>query len=328
MRLPASCLLLVLGAAVGCGDANDGAAGTGGSGGNPLGEQSFYQLNCTIDTLLIEIPIELSYELDRPYTEGGSAELTFSAAVTFGEQASTALVDAGVGKIDIISLEIGTSVAGAMPAIIETSLAAAPINDFDLEIDTDDNGIAGPHRLELDAVTVTTTVIEGADEVDLGLGLDGGISASASTVCLYCSAISKCRPIVSAPRWSGFSPAFPWDRPNSTKRPAQPRACARLRDLIRMNPSSAKSSSVDVVPSGVIGPTLQSRVAGLTRPGVESSPSRSGSRSRLMPIRTPEPGGTHVKVSGWPGTLAAFSRSARDHAASAAMSGSNWSPPR
>jgi len=138
-----------------------------------LGEQSFYQLNCTIDTLLIEIPIELSYELDRPYTEGGSAELTFSAAVTFGEQASTALVDAGVGKIDIISLEIGTSVAGAMPAIIETSLAAAPINDFDLEIDTDDNGIAGPHRLELDAVTVTTTVIEGADEVDLGLGLDG-----------------------------------------------------------------------------------------------------------------------------------------------------------
>ncbi|RLB48919.1 MAG: hypothetical protein DRJ42_22150, partial [Deltaproteobacteria bacterium] len=135
--------MLMLVAAVGCGDSNDGAAGTGGSGGTPLGEQSFYQLTCTIDTLLIEIPIELSYELDRPYTEGGSANLTFSAVVTFGEQASTALVDAGAGKIDIISVELGTSVAGATPAVIETSLAAAPINDFDLEVDTDENGIAG-----------------------------------------------------------------------------------------------------------------------------------------------------------------------------------------
>jgi hypothetical protein len=164
--------LLVFSASFGCSDASDGAGGTGGSGGNPLAEQSAYQLNCTIDTLLIEIPIDLSYELDRPYTEGGSAPLTFSAAVIFGEQASTALVDAGVGKIDIISMEIASWIVGATPRLVETSLAAAPINDFDLEVDTDDNGIAGPHRLELDAVTVTTTVIEGADAVELGLGLD------------------------------------------------------------------------------------------------------------------------------------------------------------
>ena len=172
MKRLVSCVLLVFSAAVGCSDASDGAGGTGGSGGNPLAEQSAYQLNCTIDTLLIEIPIELSYELDRPYTEGGSANLTFSAALTFGEQASTVLVDAGASKIDIISLQIGTWVVGATPAIIETSLATAPINDFDLEIDTDDNGIAGPHRLELDAVVTTTTVSEGADAVELGLGLD------------------------------------------------------------------------------------------------------------------------------------------------------------
>jgi len=177
-----SCLLLVLGAATGCGGANGGpvgtggsggGAGTGGSGGNPLAEQTSYLLSCRIDTLVLEIPIDLSYELDRPYVEGGSANLTFSAAVTFGEQASTALIDAGVSKIDIVSMEIATQLAGATPPMVATSLAAAPINDFDLEVDTDDNGVPGPHRLELNAVVATTTVIEGAEEVELSLGLDG-----------------------------------------------------------------------------------------------------------------------------------------------------------
>jgi hypothetical protein len=173
--------LFALGAAVGCGDVNGGPvgtggsggdAGTGGNGGNPLAEQSSYRLSCTIDTLVLEIPIDLSFELDRPYTEGGSANLTFSAAVTFDEQAATTLIDAGVSKIDIISLEIATWVVGATPPIMETSLAAAPINDFDLDVDPDDNGVPGPHRIELDAVAIATTVIEGADEVEFGLGLD------------------------------------------------------------------------------------------------------------------------------------------------------------
>jgi len=85
---------------------------------------------------------------------------------------SVPLIDAGTPKIDIISDEIATWVDGATPDIVETSPAAAPINDFDLEVDTDDNGVAGPHRLELDTVTITTTVSESADEVELGLGLD------------------------------------------------------------------------------------------------------------------------------------------------------------
>jgi len=130
-------------------------------------------LSCMIDTLVLEIPIDLSYELDRPYTEGGSANLTFSAAVTFGEQASTALIDAGVSKIDVVSMEITTQLAGATPPMMATALAAAPINDFDLAVDTDDNGVPGPHRLLLDMVATTTTVVESADEVELSLGLDG-----------------------------------------------------------------------------------------------------------------------------------------------------------
>jgi hypothetical protein len=90
-----SSFLLVLGTAAGCGDPNDGQTGIS---GNSLKEQSSYSLSCTIDTLVLEIPIELFYELDRPYTEGGSATLTFSAAVTFEEQTATALIEAGVSK--------------------------------------------------------------------------------------------------------------------------------------------------------------------------------------------------------------------------------------
>ena len=101
----------------------------------------------------------------RPYSR-------VSAAVTFEEQAATALIDAGITKLDIISVEISTWVDGATPPIAGTSLGAAPINDFDLEIDTDDNGVAGPHRLELDTVAIATTVAEGASEVELGLGLE------------------------------------------------------------------------------------------------------------------------------------------------------------
>jgi hypothetical protein len=172
VRLFNSCLLLVLGAAVGCGDTKGGPIGTGGTGGNPLAEQSAYRLDCTIDTIALEIPIELFFELDEPYSEAGSSKLTFSAAVTFDEHAATTLIDAGVSKIDIISMEIATSVVGATPQTIETSLVAAPINDFDLEVDTDDNGVPGPHRLELESVTSASAATQGAEEVELRLGLE------------------------------------------------------------------------------------------------------------------------------------------------------------
>lgn len=174
MKLFALCLLVALGAAVGCGDGGDaGAGGIAGSDGTHPAKQSSYRLSCTIATLILEIPIELSFELDRPYTEGGSADLTFSASVTFDERTATTLIDAGVSKIDIISVEIATWVNGATPSIIQTSFAAAPINDFDLEVDPDDNGVAGPHTLELDTLVVSTAVTEGADEVEFGLALDG-----------------------------------------------------------------------------------------------------------------------------------------------------------
>jgi len=124
-------------------------------------------LTCTIHEVVLEIPIDVSFELDRPYTVGGSADLTFSAVVTFEEPSIAMLLDVGISKIDIITAEIGSQVDGATPQIVETSLAAAPINDFDLEIDTDDNGVAGPRRLALDAVTIATTVTEGATEVEL-----------------------------------------------------------------------------------------------------------------------------------------------------------------
>jgi len=129
-------------------------------------------LSCTIDTLVLEIPIELTYPLDRPFVAGAAADLSFSATVIFNEAFSAALIDAGVSKVDIMSMDISSSVLGATPSTLETSLATG-INDFDLAIDTDDNGAPGPHRLELDTVTTTASVNEDANEVELGLGLDG-----------------------------------------------------------------------------------------------------------------------------------------------------------
>jgi hypothetical protein len=170
MKLRSLTTLLLISAALGCG--SGGSGGTGGGGGDPLVERSAYRLTCTIDTLVLEIPIELSYELDQPYIAGGSAELTFSATVTFTEEASATLIDAGISKIDIISVQIASRLEGATPMMVETFLAAAPINDFDLEPDTDDNGSPGPHRLELEPVVATTTVAAGASRVELGLRTD------------------------------------------------------------------------------------------------------------------------------------------------------------
>lgn len=164
--------LLFLGAALGCGGGNGEPGGAGGTGGNPLAERSAYRISCTIDMLVLEIPLELSYELDQPYLAGGSADLAFSATVTFTEEASATLIDAGISKIDIISMQIASGLEGAMPTLVETSLATAPINDFDLEQDADDNGRPGPHRLELQTVVSATTVDAGAERVELGLRSD------------------------------------------------------------------------------------------------------------------------------------------------------------
>lgn len=66
-----------------------------------------------------------------------------------------------------------TRVTGAALGTIGTTLAAAPISNFDLEGDPDNNGIAGPHRFDLDPVIITTTITAGAERVEFGLYIDG-----------------------------------------------------------------------------------------------------------------------------------------------------------
>ena len=164
--------VLFLGAHAGCAAANGGALGTGGAGGIPSAKQSEHTLSCTIGDLILEIPVELSYSPDRPLTAGAAVDLSFSATVVFDEAFSAAIIDAGVSKIDIMVIDVTSSVAGATPTTLETSLANG-INDFDLAIDTDDNGAPGPHRLDLQTLTTTATVDGDANDVELGLGLDG-----------------------------------------------------------------------------------------------------------------------------------------------------------
>lgn len=161
---------ILLAASAGCSDA--GGGGAGGSGGNALAAQSSYRLACTIDTLTLEIPIEAHFELDRPFGEGAVSALTFSAAVTFGEPAVGLLLAAGISTIDIISMDISAWVTGAIPMNVETALGDAPINDFNLTVDPDDNGVPGPHSLELEAATITMTPEADATAVEFGLRLD------------------------------------------------------------------------------------------------------------------------------------------------------------
>lgn len=170
MKLVSLCAFLAVSALFGCAEANGGDLGTG---GGPITAETSYLLRCKIGELVLEFPIELSYTVDPPYTEGASSDLVFTAALIFDEPTSTALSDAGVPKIDIISLDVTSGVLGATPSTVETSLASAPINDFDLDIDTNDNGIPGPHRLELESVSVASSVTQGADQVELSVSLDG-----------------------------------------------------------------------------------------------------------------------------------------------------------
>lgn len=118
------------------------------------------------------MPVDLRFSLDRPLMGDGESELTLDAAVIFDEPTATSLIEAGTSKIDIVSMAVSVRALGGVPSSVETSLGSAPINDFDLEIDTDDNGTAGPHRVELDTATNTVSVIPGVQQVELGLSLN------------------------------------------------------------------------------------------------------------------------------------------------------------
>ncbi len=159
----------MLGAHAGCAADN---GGTGGAGGIPSEKQSEHTLSCTIGELVLEIPLELRYLPDRPLVAGAAVDLSFSATIVFTEAFSAAIIDAGVSKIDIMVIDVASSVLGATPTTLATSLIEG-INDFDLEIDTDDNGAPGPHRVALQTVTTTATVDDNAIDVELGLSLDG-----------------------------------------------------------------------------------------------------------------------------------------------------------
>jgi hypothetical protein len=171
----------------GCGGANGGTlgsggtggaggtGGTGGTGGSLPVEQTSFRLSCDFDTLELEIPIALVVALTEPYSNSRATDATFSSSVTFDEASVASFIDAGITVIDIVSASVTTSVTGAIPAMMTASFGAAPINDFDLQADTDDNGLPGPHRLELDPVTASSNALPGVREVTFGLQF-GGIS--------------------------------------------------------------------------------------------------------------------------------------------------------
>lgn len=173
MRFLAACVLPTLVAVASCsGDGGGPNGGTGGADRDRLTRQSDFALECSIDSLVLRISIELSYQLDQAFTQSSPSDLSFAAAITFDEATSTALVDAMVPKVDLISVEIEAQVVGATPSTLQTALRRAPINDFDLEVDTNGNGVPGPHTIELDAVSVATTPSPDAQHVELGPTLD------------------------------------------------------------------------------------------------------------------------------------------------------------
>jgi len=176
------CLVAALGAIAGCGGTNGGtigsggtggATGTGGTGALPVVDQTSFRLSCVYDTLELDILIELVVGLTEPYSRSRSTEATFSSSVTFDEESVASFLDANVTVIDIVSASVTTNATGAIPATMIASFGAAPINDFDLQADSDDNGIPGPHRLDLDPVTATSYATPGTTEVAFDLEFDG-----------------------------------------------------------------------------------------------------------------------------------------------------------
>jgi len=177
-------LVATLGAIAGCGGTNGGAfgggtggaAGTGGAGGTgalPVVDQTSFRLSCVYDRLELDILIELVVGPTEPYSSSRSTEATFSSSVTFDEESVASFLDAGVTVIDIVSASVTTKATGAIPAAMMASFGAAPINDFDLQADPDDNGIPGPHRLDLDPVTATSYATPGTTEVAFDLQFEG-----------------------------------------------------------------------------------------------------------------------------------------------------------
>ena len=153
-------LVATVGAIACCGGANAGPLGSGGSGGSggaggtggpPLVDQSTFRLSCQNDTLELSIPIELVVELTEPYSNSRSTQATFSATVILDEESVAALIEAGNTLVDIASASVTTNVTGATPTQMTASLSGVPFR-VDLQSDTDDNGMPGPHRLELEPV--------------------------------------------------------------------------------------------------------------------------------------------------------------------------------
>jgi len=145
----------------------------GGTGDPLIVDQTSFRVSCNYDTLQLDILIELVIGLTEPYSTSTSTEATSSPSVIFDEETVASFLDAGVTVIDIVSASVTTNATGAIPETMKASFGAAPINDFDLQADTDDNGIPGPHRLELDPVTATSFATPGTAEVVFDLEFSG-----------------------------------------------------------------------------------------------------------------------------------------------------------
>lgn len=179
------CLVAALGATTACGGANagplvpggsGGSGGTGGAGGMiepPPVDQSIFRVGCVFGELELDVPIELVVELSEPYSNSHSIEATFSSTVVLTEEAVAALIDATITVIDIVSISVTSGVIGATPTMMSASLGAAPINDFDLEADPNDDGTPGPFRFELDPMAASSIAESDAREVIFGLDFSG-----------------------------------------------------------------------------------------------------------------------------------------------------------
>lgn len=144
---------------------------TGGTGGTPLspsGEQTF-ELGCMRPDVSLNLEIELAVRLSERFVSGTSSDATFGPAVTLTEASTEALIDAGVESIDVTSMSVQTRLLGAEPSTMTTLLADAPLEDFDLRTDPDDDGVPGPHRFELIPITETVVPLQGANMVEFSI---------------------------------------------------------------------------------------------------------------------------------------------------------------
>jgi hypothetical protein len=178
-------LVTALGVLTGCGDTNAGAIGGGGHGGGdnaggtggvveppPPGEATF-RIACEFGPLDLQVPIEVTVALSAPFSNSRSTEATFSAVVVFNEASVDSWIDAGITVIDISSIVITTTLTGATPTAMTSSLANAPIDNFDLTGDPDGNATPGPHRFELAPTTATANADTDARVVTFDLSFSG-----------------------------------------------------------------------------------------------------------------------------------------------------------